>query len=122
MATSARHRFLEDYRTIRGAEGRGSQEAAYYRALPYQDLSGKNSAQWTIRGKSYRYFESNVLPQLERKLGRTLDVLDLGAGNCWMSYRLSLRKHRPVAFDIFADAMDGLRAARHYGQPFPLVE
>jgi SAM-dependent methyltransferase len=120
--TTARHKFLEDYRAIRRAEGRGSREPAYYRALPYQDLSGKNSAQWAIRGKSYRYFERNVLSQIERKLGRALDVLDLGAGNCWMSYRLSLRKHRPVAFDIFADAMDGLRAARHYGQPFPLVE
>src|ERR1700722_19298869 len=103
MATSARHRFLEDYRTIRSAEGRGSQEAAYYRALPYQDLSGKNSAQWAIRGKSYRYFERNLLSQLERKTGRELDVLDLGAGNCWMSYRLALRKRPPVAVDIFTD-------------------
>ena len=122
MATSARHRFLEDYRTIRSAEGRGSQEAAYYRALPYQDLSGKSSAQWAIRGKSYRYFERNVLSQLERKTGRELDVLDLGAGNCWMSYRLALRKHRPVALDIFADPMDGLGAARRYGHCSPIVE
>jgi SAM-dependent methyltransferase len=122
MAISARHKFLEDYRTIRSAEGRGSREPAYYQALPYQDLSGKNSSQWAIRGKSYRYFENNVLPQIERKLDRALDVLDLGAGNCWMSYRLARRKHRPVALDIFADAMDGLRAARHYGDRFPLVE
>jgi SAM-dependent methyltransferase len=121
-ATSARHRFLKDYRTIRSAEGRGAGESAYYRALPYQDLSGRNSAQWAIRGKSYRYFERKILPQIERNVGRQLDVLDLGAGNCWMSYRLALRKHQPVALDIFRDAMDGLGAARHYGRRFPLVE
>jgi SAM-dependent methyltransferase len=121
-ATSARHRFLEDYRTIRGAEGRGSHESAYYRALPYCDLSGRNSAQWTIRGKSYRYFERKILSEIERNLGRQLDVLDLGAGNCWMSYRLRLRKHSPVALDIFTDAMDGLAAAGHYGHRFPLFE
>jgi len=122
MATSARHRFLEDYRAIRSAEGRGSEESAYYRALPFQDLSGRNSAQWAIRAQSYRYFERNILSQIERKTRRAVDVLDLGAGNCWMSYRLSLRTHRPVALDIFTDGMDGLAAARHYGHSFPLVE
>jgi len=122
MAPSTRHRFLEDYQTIRRAEGRGSAESAYYRALPYQDLSGKNSAQWTIRGKSYRYFERKILARIEQNVGRQLDVLDLGAGNCWMSYRLSLREHRPVALDIFNDALDGLGAARHYGLHFPLLE
>jgi SAM-dependent methyltransferase len=122
MAASARHKFLEDYRAIRRAEGRGGMEPAYYRALPYRDLSGRNSAQWAIRGKSYRYFEDKILSEIERNTGRALDVLDLGAGNCWMSYRLALRKHGPVALDIFTDPFDGLNAARHYGQPFPRVE
>ncbi len=101
MAASARHQFLEDYRTIRSAEGRGSREPAYYLALPYRDLSGKNAAQWAIRGKSYRYFERKILSQIERKSGRPLDVLDLGAGNCWMSYRLSLRHHRLIGAGYF---------------------
>jgi SAM-dependent methyltransferase len=122
MPVSTRQKFLEDYRTIRSAEGRGSEESTYYRALPYRDLSGKNSAQWAIRGKSYRYFERHILSRMERRIGRPLDVLDLGAGNCWLSYRLSLRNHKPVALDIFTDGMDGLRAARHYGTGFPLLE
>jgi SAM-dependent methyltransferase len=122
MLVSTREKFLDNYRTIRHAEGRGSGESAYYRALPYRDLSGKNSAQWAIRGKSYRYFERTILARIEKNTGRELDVLDLGAGNCWMSYRLSLRKHKPVALDIFTDAMDGLAAARHYGRSFPLFE
>lgn len=122
MAPTTRQRFLHDYRTIRSAEGRGSRDGAYYRALPYKDLSGRNSAQWDMRGKSYRYFETHVLSRMERTSGRALDVLDLGAGNCWMSYRLSLRNHRPVAIDIFGDELDGLQAARHYGYCFARVE
>jgi len=122
IATHIRQRFLQDYRAIRGAEGRGSRDAAYYRALPYQDLTGRNSAQWKIRAKSYRYFERKLLFDMERKAARALDVLDLGAGNCWMSYRVAQRNHRPVALDIFADAMDGLGAARHYGVRLPLIE
>jgi len=117
-------RFIEEYSAIRRSEGRGSEDPAYYLALPYKDLTGKNSGQWFIRGKSYRHFEQKILPALEK--GKPLDVLDLGAGNGWMSYRLALRNHRPVAVDVLTDAFDGLGAARHYheqlGCVFPLVE
>jgi SAM-dependent methyltransferase len=122
MELTARRKFLDDYRTIRHAEGRGSDSAAYYLALPYQDLSGKNTDQWTIRAKSFRHFERAILPRLENREGTPLDILDLGAGNCWMSYRLAVRKHRPIAIDIFADARDGLLASRHYPVRFPVLE
>jgi SAM-dependent methyltransferase len=120
--TGKREQFLEHYRTIRYAEGRGSDDPAYYLALPYQDLSGKNSDQWRIRGKTFRYFERVILPPLERRVGRPLKILDLGAGNCWMSYRLSLRNHRPVAVDIFNDVRDGLLASYKYPIPVPALE
>lgn len=116
MQATARQRFLHDYAQIRYAEGRGSSDPAYYLALPYRDLTGKNSAQWAIRARSYRYFERNILGN------GPLDILDLGAGNCWMSYRLVLRQHRPIALDIFADPRDGLGAARHYPARFSSVE
>src|SRR5580700_4000195 len=108
-------RFIEDYGAIRKAEGRGSNSREYYLALPYRDLSGRNGGQWNIRGRTYKYFENNLLDR------RSLDILDLGAGNGWMSYRLAQRGHRPVAVDIFTDSEDGLEAARGYGT-FPLVE
>jgi len=108
-------RFLTDYGTIRKAEGRGSTSREYYLALPYQDLSEKNSEQWRIRACTYRYFEKHLLQE------PSLDILDLGAGNGWMSYRLAQRGRRPVAVDIFTDQLDGLAAAREYGL-FPLVE
>ncbi len=122
MDGETRRQFLKDYSRIRRAEGRGSPDPEYYRALPFCDITGRNPAQWAIRAKSYRHFEGRVLPAIEREAGRPLDILDLGAGNGWMSYRLSLRKHRPVALDIFADQSDGLRAVRHYSISFPCVE
>ncbi len=115
MIAEQRQRFLADYLRIRRAEGRGSDDPEYYLALPYRDLSGKLSAQWAMRGRTYRFFESRILGSAP------LDILDLGAGTGWMSYRLSLRGHRPVAVDILNDDRDGLRAARHYPS-FPKFE
>lgn len=117
-----RHQFLEEYRHIRHAEGRGSNDAAYYQALPYADLSGRNSSMWEMRARTYDFLRYRILPSLERAVGRPLDILDLGAGNCWMSYRLSLCEHRPVALDIFNDERDGLRAVRHYPKRLPVIE
>ena len=113
---NARRQFLEDYGTIRAAEGRGSQDSAYYLGLPFTDLTGRNSSQWSIRARTFDYFRRNILPR------SGCDIADLGSGNCWLSYRLAEIHHRPVAVDIFADAMDGLGAARHYPVPFPVVE
>jgi ubiquinone/menaquinone biosynthesis C-methylase UbiE len=116
MLADARRQFLQDYGHIRSAEGRGSEESVYYRALPFTDLTGRNSDQWRIRARTFRYFVHRVLPRPCSK------VLDLGAGNCWLSYRLAELGHQPVAVDIFSDSRDGLRAARHYPISFPLVE
>jgi SAM-dependent methyltransferase len=124
MTTTAgdRQRFLQEYRQIRYAEGRGSDNPDYYLALPYADLSGANCAMWAMRARTYRYFETKLLPPLEKSACRPLDILDLGAGNAWMSYRLSLRGHRPWALDIFSDGRDGLLAAKHYPRKFPVIE
>jgi len=120
MNVEARRRFLDDYLRIRRAEGRGSDYPAYYLALPYQDLSGRLTRQWNMRGRTYRYFEKHLLGR------QPLDVLDLGAGTGWMSYRLALRGDRPVAVDILTDSRDGLGAARHYfdalGRAFPCID
>jgi SAM-dependent methyltransferase len=121
MLASVRQRFLADYTRIRHAEGRGSEEAAYYLALPYSDITGRLQDQWAHRAKSYRHFEDRILPAIEQQHAAPLDIADLGAGNCWMSYRLALRGHHPVAIDILDDPLDGLAAGRHYQPltPFP---
>ncbi len=119
-------RFIEEYSTIRRAEGRGSEDQAYYLALPCEDLTGKLAGQWAIRSKSYAYFERHILAGVERRSAAGLRVADLGAGTGWLSYRLALRGHRPVAVDILTDPLDGLGAARHYftalEREFPLFQ
>jgi ubiquinone/menaquinone biosynthesis C-methylase UbiE len=114
MDSTARNRFLADYTKIRHAEGRGSNDAEYYRALPYRDLSGNNAAQWRIRACSFRHFERRILRGMEGESGHPLRILDLGAGNGWMSWRLALRRHWVVALDIFRDERDGLGALSRY--------
>ena len=69
---------------IRQAEGRGSDDPEYFRALPYRDLTGKNSEQWAIRARTWKHFERLILAEIERQTARPLDVLDVGAGNGWM--------------------------------------
>jgi SAM-dependent methyltransferase len=122
MDREMRQQFLNDYSRIRRAEGRSSADPEYFRALPYRDVTGKNSGQWSIRARTWRHFERAVLAKIERKVARPLDILDLGAGNGWMSHRLTLRDHKPVALDIFPDHGDGLRSTRHYPRWFPCVE
>ncbi len=114
MLATTRQRFLDDYIRIRHAEGRGSQDAAYYLALPYRDTTGRLQDQWAIRSRSYRYLEHRILPPIEQEFDRPLRIADLGAGNCWLSYRLALRGHLPIAIDILGDALDGLGAGRHF--------
>jgi SAM-dependent methyltransferase len=108
--------FLADYSAIRQAEGRGSDDDAFYRSLPFQDRTSRNAWQWQIRARTYQYLASRLLP------ADAIDIADLGAGNCWLSYRLQQMGRNPVAVDLSTDSRDGLGAARHYPQPFPLVQ
>jgi SAM-dependent methyltransferase len=116
LTSTPRQQFLDAYTRIRAAEGRGSDDSAYYRALPFSDLTDRNSAQWKIRARTFSYFKRKILPSVP------CDILDLGAGNCWLSHRLAELGHAPVAVDIFTDPRDGLGAARHYPLKFPLIE
>jgi SAM-dependent methyltransferase len=106
--------FIREYELVRAKEGRGSSSPEYYLQLPFQDLTGRNDWQWRIRARTWRYIERNLLPGIESSHVHGCDVLDIGAGNCWLSYRMSLRGHRPVAVDLLENDADGLGAARHY--------
>jgi SAM-dependent methyltransferase len=110
--------FMEDYERIRAAEGRGSDKEDFYLDLPYKDVSGRGK-QWHIRARSYDCLIKHVLPPL----GQRGAILDLGAGNCWMSFRLALAGYRPIAVDLLTNEHDGLAAAMHYqrhlSEPFP---
>jgi SAM-dependent methyltransferase len=101
-------------------------DAEYYLALPYCDLTGNNSQQWIIRARTFRYIERQILPSLLSDNKKRLRILDLGAGNGWMSYRLALAGHAPVAVDLLTNDRDGLGAATHYQKQlaalFPRVQ
>ncbi|HVZ17440.1 MAG TPA: class I SAM-dependent methyltransferase [Terriglobales bacterium] len=112
--------FMLEYQLVRAAEGRGSNTAAYYLALPFRDVTGHNQQQWSIRAHSFRYLEKRILPEFENSMP-ALDVLDLGAGNGWLDYRLTLRGHRPVAVDLLTNGTDGLGAASHYLEQLPTL-
>ncbi len=108
--------FIADYERIRAAEGRWSQEDDFYLSLPYKDISGKNSKQWKIRARSFDYLMMHVVRRNLEHGGR---ILDLGAGNCWMSYRLALANYRPVAVDLLTNDRDGMGAAEHFRKHLP---
>jgi SAM-dependent methyltransferase len=107
--------FMADYERIRAAEGRGSEGREFYLNLPYKDVSGRNDSQWHIRRRSYSCLINRVLGGA----GRRRRVLDIGAGNCWMSFRLALLRYRPVAVDLLTNQDDGLGAAVHYQEVLP---
>jgi SAM-dependent methyltransferase len=112
-------RFVEEYQRIRAYEGRGSTSDDYYLALPYRDLSGRNSWQWAIRARTFRYIERKILPGIITLARPSHRILDLGAGNGWMSYRLAKQGHAPIAVDLMTNDQDGLEAAEHYRPSLP---
>jgi len=115
-------RFITDYETIRHSEGRGSTSADYYRALPFKDLNGLHRADWAIRARSFNVLVKNVLTRLQNPLERSLRILDLGAGNGWLSNRLSGQDDRVIAVDLSVNEQDGLGAWKYYEHSFTPVQ
>jgi SAM-dependent methyltransferase len=106
--------FAREYLTVRREEGWGSPDASYYRALPWQDLSGRFVQLWRIRAASFKALLREVQPQSS--------VVDIGAGNGWLAYQLSLRGHDVAAVDVQTDPTDGLGAYRHYDASFTPIQ
>ena len=111
--------FIAEYQAVRQAEARGASDAAYYLALPFNDLNGTHTAQWRIRASTFRHLQRKVLAPMAARFHRPLNILDLGAGNGWLSYRLSLLGHQAVAVDLLTNTTDGLGAASHYSAHLP---
>lgn len=103
----AAERFRLDYAAHRAREGR-AHTGAELTSLPYL-AAGPLARQWAVRARSFEALVAKVVRPLERD--RALDILDLGAGNGWLSYRLAVRGHRCTAVDVRDDGVDGLGAA-----------
>lgn len=112
MNGAVTHDFAREYARFRAEEGRGYRGRTLL-ALPYV-RSGPHAGQWAVRSRTFDAFMADVLqPAASQSLER-LTVLDLGAGNGWLSYRVALEGHRAVALDIRDDAVDGLGAANPF--------
>lgn len=111
--------FIDEYERIREAEGRGSESGDFYLGLPYRDSSGRDPAQWHVRACSHDYVMRHLLTA--KGCRPTGMILDLGAGNCWLSYRLALAGYRPCAVDLLTNDRDGMGAARHYRARLPAL-
>ena len=103
-------RFIQDYETVRRSEGRGSADELYYRTLPYH-----SSNDWQIRATRFNSFLKHVIIPIKKK---SLQILDLGAGNCWLSNQLASRGHDLTAVDLTINDFDGLGCHRFYESIF----
>ena len=112
--------FVSHYQTVRRLEGWGSDDPGYYRDLPFRDRTGRFSKIWRIKARSFRYLKS-LLGQLKRPDGAPPRILDIGAGNGWLSYRLTEMGFAVCAIDLSGDRTDGLGAAIHYPLSFPRI-
>lgn len=97
--------FLEHYRRVRRAE-RWESGTDAITSLPYPAADSPHAARWRRRAASYRA----LLRTLEAH-GPRLRILNLGAGNCWLAWRLAGLGHSVEALDINDDSEHGLRAA-----------
>lgn len=97
--------FLNTYQSVRRKERWGSKEPRYYSELPYRDLSNEHQRIWAIRAKSYDSLVAHLARDFNNK---SLRILDLGAGNCWLSLRLARLGHSVTAVDPNMDPDDGL--------------
>ena len=115
MSEPARRRWARACARLRRAERRGAGGDAELFALPWL-TDGPLAAQWRVRARTFDAFLKRVVAPLERDLGRALLVLDLGAGNGWLSARLAARGHLCVAADLRLDDVDGLAAAAPFAR------
>ena len=113
-----RRRWARAYMRLRRAEGRGAGGEAELLALPYL-TAGPLAGQWAIRARTFDAFVRRVVAPLAAERARPLAVLDLGAGNGWLSARLARLGHRCVALDLRVDDADGLAAGAPFRRHLP---
>jgi SAM-dependent methyltransferase len=107
-------RFVHDYEVVREKEGWGSQTPDYYLALPFKDITNRHNWIWRIRARTLLHLQNHLLPKFESTHSSGCRILDIGAGNGWLSYRLAKRGYDPISLDLLDNDVDGLGAARHY--------
>lgn len=101
--------FLNYYGQVRKAESWGSPQIEYYLELPFRDITERYPFLWKVRAKTYRAFIDDLKSAYPNGSAK---ILDVGAGNCWLSYRLARQGYNVMAADINLDSTDGLLVAQ----------
>lgn len=96
-------RFLSFYRQVRKAEGWKITDRDGLINLPGTAAAFKNV--WKLRERSFALLLRTIQQGRNHSSSR---ILDLGAGNCWMAYRLATGQRSVVAVDVNLDPNDGL--------------
>ena len=105
--------FRAAYAEHRATEGRGADEGTLL-AIPFL-TEGPFAREWSVRRRTFDRFIETVLEARLRDVSpRGIAVLDVGAGNGWLSYRVELKGQRATALDFRTDSVDGLRAGEPY--------
>lgn len=117
--TAGADRFARQYRTVRERDGFRRGGADYYRRLPAVPPDDPRAGEWRIRCESFAMLQRRAWNGGPRTPTR---VLDVGAGNGWLAYRLAEQGHQVVAVDWLDDDADGLGAWRHYPVSFAPVQ
>jgi SAM-dependent methyltransferase len=113
--------FVAQYRQVREQDGYRARSAEYYQGLPDVPPGDQQAATWHLRAMTFRNLARRIAAS-PQPAGRTLAVLDLGAGNGWLSNKLTALGHVCAAVDWLDDQDDGLGAARHYPSNFTRLQ
>ena len=126
--------FIEEYETIRQAEGRHHPDPMFYRLLPFPPTDDPLADMWRQRADSFTKLLKSVVEPCETAatmrnikdeksyLANQLNILDLGAGNGWLSNRLAARGHQVTAVDLTTNTFDGLGCHAYYQHRFTAVQ
>jgi SAM-dependent methyltransferase len=102
--------FLRQYQIVRRQEGRHDMADADYGGLPRVAATDAHAGEWGVRRETYHHLLRRVLAPGRQPSA----ILDLGAGNGWLSHRLSRLGHHAVAVDVSDDDRDGLGVVRRH--------
>ena len=114
--------FICEYETVRRAEGRQSADPDFYRQLPFVAADHPDHQMWQQRAASFLVFMKQILSPLESGSPTPLTILDIGAGNGWLSNQLGKRGHNMTAVDLTINDFDGLGVCQLYNTPITSIQ
>ncbi len=107
--------FLNPYEDLRNKEGWSIGSRSEYELLPHAKRGVNRYQTWQLRSRSY----DRLAEDLRSHSDSPLRIVDLGAGNGWLSYKLALQGHSVTSVDASIGSDDGLGAAMKFFDQIP---